>query len=315
MRAKKILKVAGLTLGGLVASLAVSSLVSYQMGIRNSDSRKRRAVRDARDKDNTPDSYKWYTQLVKQTWFIRAEDGIHLAATYLANENSDKTVILAHGYHHAHEQMIPYAKLFRDLGYNVLMPDARGHGISDGNIVGFGWLDRRDYIKWIAEINSRSKTPQKIVLFGISMGAATVLATAGESDLPDNVKAVIEDSGFSSAQKEFSYRLGHYYFMPPFLSTFVSLMTRLTGGYSLKEADIAHQAANITIPVLMIHGDADRYVPVEMMAEIKSALAKQIPSESVEVPGVDHVGSQSNDPQKYQQTIANFLKQWVETGK
>lgn len=310
MHTKKALKIAGISLIGVAASLGISSLVSYQMGIINSDAHKRRAIRNARSKDNTPDTYNWYKQLIKQTWFIRAEDGIHLAAAYISN-NSDKTAILAHGYHHAHEQMIPYAKLFMDLGYNVLMPDARGHGVSDGNIVGFGWLDRRDYIKWIEEINSRSKTPQQIVLFGISMGAATVLATAGETDLPDNVKAVVEDSGFSSAQKEFSYRLGHHFYLPPFISTFVSLMTRVTGGYSLKEADIAHQASNITIPVLMIHGDADRYVPVEMMAEIKASLAKQLPKESHEVPGADHVESRLTDPQKYQQTIAHFLKQWI----
>ncbi|GEL15250.1 alpha/beta hydrolase [Pediococcus cellicola] len=311
MRAQKILKVAGISLIGVAASLGISSLVSYQMGIRSSKSQKRRAIRNARVKDNTPDSYNWYKQLIKQTWFIRAEDGIHLAATYL-NNNSRKTVILAHGYHHAHEQMIPYAKLFMDLGYNVLMPDARGHGISDGNIIGFGWLDRRDYIKWIKEVNARSKTPQKIVLFGISMGAATVLATAGEADLPDNVVAVVEDSGFSSAQKEFSYRLGHHYYLPPFLSTFVSLMTSVTGGYSLKEADIAHQAANIKIPVLMIHGDADRYVPIEMMAEIKASLAKQLPKESHRVSGVDHVASRKHDPKKYHQTIETFLNHWVD---
>ncbi|AMV62977.1 alpha/beta hydrolase [Pediococcus damnosus] len=311
MRTKKILKVAGISLIGVAASLGISSLVSYQMGIKTTSSQKRHAIRKAHKKDDTLDSYDWYKQLVKQTWFIRAEDGIHLAAVYLSND-SDKTVILAHGYHNVHDQMIPYAKMFMDLGYNVLMPDARGHGVSDGHIVGFGWLDRRDYIKWTEEINKRSTSKQKIVLFGVSMGAATVLAAAGEPDLPSNVDAVIEDNGFSSAQKEFSYRLGHHYFLPPFLSTFVSLMTRVTGGYSLKEADIAHQAANISIPVLMIHGDSDRYVPVEMMAEIKASLAKKLPKESHKVHGADHVQSRKADPEKYQQTIEEFLKQWVD---
>jgi len=314
VRTKQILKVAGISLIGVAASLGISSLVSYQKGIKTTKSQKRRAIQNAHKNDKTLDSYDWYKQLIKQTWFIRAEDGIHLAAIYLSN-NSDKTVILAHGYHNVHDQMIPYAKLFMDLGYNVLMPDARGHGVSDGHIIGFGWLDRRDYIKWIEEVNKRSKIRQEIVLFGVSMGAATVLATAGEADLPKNVDAVIEDSGFSSAQKEFSYRLGHHYFLPPFLSVFVSLMTRVTGGYSLKEADIAQQAANISIPVLMIHGDADRYVPVEMMAEIKSSLAKQLPKESHRVHGADHVQSRSADPKKYQQTIEDFLKQWVDKTK
>lgn len=81
------------------------------------------------------------------------------------------------------ETMADYAKMYHDLGYNVLVPDARGHGQSEGDYIGFGWHERKDYVQWIDEILAKNGSEETITLYGISMGAATVMMTSGE-DLP-----------------------------------------------------------------------------------------------------------------------------------
>ncbi len=103
--------------------------------------------------------------------------------------------------------MIPYARLFHDHGFNVLMPDARAIGESDGHRIGFGWTDRKDYLGWVNKVIGELGADVKIVLMGFSMGAATVLAAAGEH-LPQNVKAVVADSGFASIYQMAKRRFG-----------------------------------------------------------------------------------------------------------
>lgn len=66
-----------------------------------------------------------------------------------------KTAIIAHGYMGQATDMPQYAKIYHDLGYNVLMPDARGHGKSEGDYIGFGWDERKDYLQWINRIIKR----------------------------------------------------------------------------------------------------------------------------------------------------------------
>ncbi|BDP53469.1 hypothetical protein EfmJHP35_13930 [Enterococcus faecium] len=77
-------------------------------------------------------------------------------------------------------------QMFHDMGYNVLVPDARGHGKSEGDYIGFGWPERKDYVQWINKVLENNGKSQEIVLYGVSMGAATVMMTSGEK-LPDNV--------------------------------------------------------------------------------------------------------------------------------
>ena len=96
---------------------------------------------------------------------------LKLSAIYLPRTDSHKTAIVAHGYMGNAETMANYAKMFHDLGYNVLVPDARGHGKSEGDYIGFGWHERKDYVKWIDQVLETNGQSEEIVLYGISMGA------------------------------------------------------------------------------------------------------------------------------------------------
>src|SRR5690625_1658138 len=107
-----------------------------------------------------------------------------------------------------------YAKIYYDLGFNILLPDARGHGESEGDYIGYGWHDRLDYLDWLTWL-IEDKGADEIVVHGNSMGAALVLMLSGE-DLPDEVKAIVADSGYSTVKAELAHQLKHIYNLPSF---------------------------------------------------------------------------------------------------
>ena len=208
------------------------------------------------------------------------------------------------------ETMANYAKMFHDLGYNVLVPDARGHGRSEGDYIGFGWPERKDYVQWIDKILAETGQSQQIVLYGVSMGAATVMMTSGEK-LPNNVKAIIEDCGYSSVDEELAYQLKDMFNLPSFpLIQVTSLITKIRAGYFFGEASAVDQLTKNTKPMLFIHGDADTFVPYNMLAKVYAATKG--PKEKYVVKGAEHAKAYQADPEKYQQTVKEFLAKYVQ---
>lgn len=268
---------------------------------------------------DTPGTTKANEESSAQSWFANPDnrkewqqtsaDGLKLSAIYLPATDSHKTAIVAHGYMGNAETMANYAKMFHDLGYNVLVPDARGHGKSKGDYIGFGWHERKDYVKWIDQVLETNGQSEEIVLYGISMGAATVMMTSGES-LPTNVKAIIEDCGYSSVNEELAYQLNELFSLPPFpLIQVTSLMTKIRAGYFFGEADAIKQLEKNQLPMLFIHGDADTFVPYEMLDKVYQATNG--PKEKYIVPGAEHAKAYSIDPENYQKTVSSFLEKYV----
>lgn len=268
---------------------------------------------------DTPGTTKTNEESSAQSWFANPDnrkewqqtstDGLKLSAIYLPATDSHKTAIVAHGYMGDAETMANYAKMFHDLGYNVLVPDARGHGKSEGDYIGFGWHERKDYVKWIDQVLETNGQSEEIVLYGISMGAATVMMTSGES-LPANVKAIIEDCGYSSVNEELAYQLNELFGLPPFpLIQVTSLMTKIRAGYFFGEADAIKQLEKNQLPMLFIHGDADTFVPYEMLDKVYQATNG--PKEKYIVPGAEHAKAYSIDPENYQKTVSSFLEKYV----
>src|SRR5699024_2750929 len=161
------------------------------------------------------------------------------------------------------------------LGYNVFMADARGHGESEGDYIGFGWHDRLDYVKWIERIIEELGPDTEIVLHGLSMGAATVLMTSGEQ-LPHQVKAIVADSPYTSVHDMFSYQMTRMFHLPsfPILNT-TSLVTKAKAGYSLKEASALDQVTKATVPILLIHGQEDTFVPTHLTEKLYDEIASE----------------------------------------
>ncbi|GAA0441573.1 alpha/beta hydrolase [Lentibacillus halophilus] len=213
----------------------------------------------------------WYENQDKQTLTLTSFDDLTLQAKYIKNEKaSDKTAILAHGFRKTGDAMGDLAKFYYDKGFSILLPDARGHGDSDGDYIGYGWHDRLDYIDWIDRMITEYNTDD-IILHGNSMGAATVLMASGE-ELPDEVKGIVADSGYTTVKAELAHQLNHLYSLPSFpLLDVTSLITNVRAGYMLGEGSAVEQVKQNTRPLMIIHGGSDELVPTDMAKEIYDA--------------------------------------------
>ncbi|WP_059104114.1 alpha/beta hydrolase [Shouchella shacheensis] len=254
----------------------------------------------------------WFAKHTKMSWHVRSKDGLPLHATFLYNEASrtGKTAMLCHDHAGIGPHLFTFARLFYDLGYHVLLPDARGYGKSGGDYSGFGWPDRLDVLSWLDEIKARVDDQSEVVLFGISMGAAAVMSAAGEKALPQNVKAIIEDCGFTSLHELFTNLLPTSYNVPafPFVSL-TSTVVKTKHGYSFKQASPLNQLANNTIPVLFIHGKKDPIVPYTMVESLKAATKG--PQEEFAVATATHRMSYAKDPDGYERAVRLFLEKYV----
>lgn len=249
-----------------------------------------------------------FDQLTKETLWM-TNQGLKQDAWYVPAETAtNKTVIVVHGFTNDKEDMKPYAWMFHELGYNVLMPDNMSHGDSEGQIIGYGWNDRLNVIKW-AEMLVEQNSDSEIILFGVSMGAATVMMASGEESLPDQVVNIIEDCGYSSVWDELKYQAKEMYNLPAFPILYeVSAISKIRAGFSYGQASSVNQLKNNTRPVLFIHGSDDTFVPTSMV--YKNYQATQGEKELYIVKGAGHAKSFETDPQAYIEKISTFLKKY-----
>lgn len=257
------------------------------------------------------DSKDWWSAQSFENWSLITDDGLKLHAYYLpAKKATNQTVLLAHGYAGRSEQMSSFAQMYyEDLGYNVLLPDARGHGLSEGDYIGFGWPERKDVVKWIQMIVEHTGAEAQIVLHGVSMGAATVMMASGE-ELPPQVKAIVADCGYTSVADELAYQLKRMYKLPSFpILPSTSLLTKLRAGYSFKEASALEQVKKSKTPILFIHGGGDLFVPTEMVYR----LYENGPAEKrlFVVPGAGHGLARQFDPEGYDGEVTEFIGAYV----
>ena len=288
-----------------VASVGVSFYFFHVAQIREEKS----FINNGRSKDNPLYVYdQSFDQLTKEVLWM-TNQGLKQAAWYVpAETTTNKTVIVVHGFTNDKEDMKPYAWMFHELGYNVLMPDNMSHGDSEGQIIGYGWNDRLNVIKW-SEILIEENVDSQITLFGVSMGAATVMMASGEASLPDQVINIIEDCGYSSVWDELKYQAKEMYNLPAFPILYeVSAISKIRAGFSYGQASSVKQLENNTRPVLFIHGSDDTFVPTNMV--YKNYQATQGKKELYIVKGAKHADSFATDPQAYIKKIATFLKKY-----
>ena len=203
---------------------------------------------------------------------ITSHDGLTLVGRYYRNvPDESRLEILFHGW-----RSIPArdgcggAKIARDLGFNQLIVDQRAHGESDGKALTFGIKERYDCLDWVNYAITRFGKDVKILLGGVSMGAATVLMAA-DLPLPDNVVGITGDCGYSSPEAiirkvcrdmGISDRLGY---------PIVDLSSRLFCGVSLKDASAVESVRHARVPIMLMHGEEDGFVPHSMALEIYDA--------------------------------------------
>ncbi len=250
----------------------------------------------------------WYQHAKKQTWTIESHDQLKLVAWYLPNGHSKKTVVLAHGFAGNKSLMGAWAGMYHELGYNVLVPDARAAGASQGQAVGYGWLERRDDLQWAKTVVQRTATT-RIVMSGISMGAAGMVMASGEPQIPE-IKAYVVDSPFTSAKAIISYQAGQLYHLPAFpLVDVTSAITKIRAGYTFGEADAVKQIRQNHRPIMIISGSQDDFVPTAMGRKLYRN-ANQ-PKRFWLVKGAGHTTAITQNYQAYKHHVARFLQRAV----
>ena len=261
-----------------------------------------------------PGSTAWYDGLkaqgiLKDAW-ITNDEGLKLHACYVPAarpEEANGTAIVVHGYGDNHYVFLYLVRMYRDeFNYNVLFPDLQYHGYSEGDEIQMGWKDRLDVMKWI-EVAHEKFNDDFMVLHGVSMGAATVMMTSGET-LPDYVKCFVEDCGYASVVVQFNNnRKDSFAFIPPDVLQSASLVTKKKYGWSFWEASSVKQLAKCSKPMLFIHGDADDFVPFDNL-QMNYDAKKYGYKEKYVCHGAIHANSFQKDPETYKAKVLNFLK-------
>ena len=236
---------------------------------------------------------------------IRSFDGFRLAGKYYHTDSGAPLMILFHGYRSmAYRDCSGGYALAKKMGFNVLAIDQRGHGSSGGRTITFGVLERKDCLAWINYATSRFSESAPIVLWGLSMGAATVLMASG-MELPSNVSAVIADCGYATPCDIIKKVCMDMHCPAKLVYPFVRLGAKIYGGFDLEETSALESVANTNLPILIIHGEDDRLVPYEMSRTIYSACAS--PARLFTVAGAGHGLSYMVDPVGYEQAVVSFL--------
>lgn len=242
--------------------------------------------------------------------YIKSCDKLSLHARLYMRNPDAPFVIECHGYHSS--PMIDFCgggPLAMKLGFNVIMIDQRAHGESEGKTISFGCNESSDLIGWINYVRKNYGNEREVMLFGISMGAATVLLTASREDLPDNVVSAIADCPFASARKIICKVMRDLKISPRIIYPFARLGAIIFGGFDPEGADGEAAAKNIKIPLLLIHGEDDSFVPCDMSRDIqKASLGK---AQLHTVAGAEHGVSYLSDMEGYEKIVTDFCRKHV----
>ncbi|SJZ91326.1 alpha/beta hydrolase [Anaerorhabdus furcosa] len=208
----------------------------------------------------------WFENADKSIVEIVSYDGLRLSGT-LVNNNSDKYVIVFHAYDFFGAQVLDVPKHFYDEGYNCLIVDQRGYGLSEGDYTTLGWKEHYDCIDWIDFIIKQNQNA-KIVLHGTSLGATAVLNATGEF-LPSNVVCAISDCAFTSIDSLLKYQIKRFLKVPlGALVPGVNILCKSKMNFNLYEANTLRQVKQSSTPTLFLHGELDCFAPFEMVFDL-----------------------------------------------
>ena len=238
--------------------------------------------------------------------WIKSFDGLKLHGRFYFTAQNAPTQIMFHGYRSAAvRDFCGGLKEGLEAGYNVLLIDQRAHGESEGKYLTFGILERRDCLAWTEYVCERMGADSKILLYGISMGAATVLMASGLA-LPANVIGIVADCGYTSPESIIKKVMHDRKYPASILYPLTRLGAKLYGHFDLEETSAPAALKRSGIPVFFVHGDDDRFVPWEMSRENYQASSAEI-KHFLTIPSAGHGISYIVDRKKYLTELFEFL--------
>ncbi|MBE6798131.1 MAG: alpha/beta hydrolase [Ruminococcaceae bacterium] len=240
---------------------------------------------------------------------IKAHDGTRLIGHWRSCESPKRIIIAMHGWRSSwsHDFGI-IAPFWHDNDCCVLFAEQRGQGLSGGNYMGFGMLERYDCFEWIKWVNEKTGGQLPIYLGGVSMGASTILMTAG-FDLPSNVCGIIADCGFTSPHAIWKHVLQSNLHIPYGLySAVANDMCKKKIQMGSNDYSCIEALKNNKIPVLFVHGSDDHFVPIKMTYENYRACSA--PKHLFIVPGAEHGMSYLVDKAGYEKRVIDFWNEY-----
>ena len=237
---------------------------------------------------------------------IQSHDGLTLSGRYYHVRDGAPLAIGFHGYRSCWlTDFCGGADIAFQLGHNVLLIDERAHGKSQGRSITFGIKERQDLLRWIDYARNRFGSDLEILLYGVSMGGATVLMASG-LELPENVKGIIADCPYSSPL-DIILEVGRQTGYPPkLIRPFVILGAKLFGGFDVREISAEEAVKHTQVPILIIHGADDAFVPASMSEIVEKANPKMITRHTF--PGADHALSYMVDTPRYRKLVTDFIQ-------
>ena len=238
--------------------------------------------------------------------YISSFDGLKLAGKYYEYQKGATIEIMFHGYKgNSERDMSTGVKRAHLCKRNALIVDQRASGYSEGHIISFGVNEVKDCMKWIEFVIEKFGKDVKIILTGISMGAATVM-NASSMDLPKNVIGILADCGYDSAKnitKKYieDMKLPSNVFYP-----FLKIGAKLFGKVNLEEISPIESVKHSKVPIFFIHGDKDSFVPVEMSKRCYEACTSE--KKLVIIKDAEHGISYLQDPETYVNELNSFFK-------
>ena len=236
--------------------------------------------------------------------YIESFDGLKLHAyVYKSEKPSKKFVLGIHGYRsYARPEYGPYIEFYRQHGYNMLLPDDRGHAPSQGEYIGFGVLDRLDCVDWARYIVDTYGDDVEILLHGVSMGAATVLSASGEN-LPRQVQGIVADCGYSNPMDVLASQLK----LPDAKQIMrkVEKIGEKKMGYDLHSITALSQVAKAKVPIFFVQGGNDEMVPSYMVYELYKACPTR--KRLLYVTDAGHAESICKAKAEYEQCLVSFF--------
>ena len=237
---------------------------------------------------------------------ITSFDGLILRGRYYEYAPGAPIELMLHGYRGESERdMSGGVQRCFAIGRSALVVDQRACGRSEGTVITFGAKEHKDCLYWVEYMVKRFGPDVKIILTGISMGAATVVMASG-CDLPKNVIGVLADCGCSSAKQIIKLVIRNRIGLPPDLAyPFVRLGARLFGSFDPDTASPVDYIKNTKVPVIFYHGDADDFVPSYMIQDMFDACPSR--KELVIIPDAAHGLAFPKDPETYLRTLDAFF--------
>lgn len=260
--------------------------------------------------DEANKSNRWFVETAPSPAVIVDNDGEEYYA-YIAKQKkfTHNWAVCVHGYSAGPKGVAQFGRHYFEKGYNVIFPCMRAHSLDKHQYCSMGYYDKNIVCKWLDKLVSEDPDA-KIVIHGVSMGAATTMLVTGE-DIPENVVCAVADCGYTNCYKEYEAQIGEMLHLPVF--PFLPIINRISiirGNFNFKKCSPIDAVSVSRTPTLFVHGEKDTFVPYSMMDELYNACISE--KDKLSVPDATHAVSSLVHPEMYWEKVDEFEKKYFE---